>query len=60
MKISAEYVDHKYRVLNHGRMIGEYPTWADFNQAMNNLDRVRLQLDGPEAFCDCKPTEETR
>jgi hypothetical protein len=53
-------VDGTYIIRNKGRIIGTYLNWIDWNRAMDILDRLQTQLDRPEAFCDCKPKEETR
>ena len=60
MKITWERQAELYVILNNGRVLRAYKHFQAFASDLNLLARLQAQLARPEAFCDCKPTEETR
>ena len=58
MTITHAHEDGYFILRNKGRELGRWNNWAQFNAAANHLAHLPAQVDRPEAFCDCKPTQE--
>jgi hypothetical protein len=53
MKITTDIGD-THRILNNGRVIGDYVTATEFWGSLEILSRLQAQLARPEAFCNCE------
>jgi len=51
-----------YIIRNKGRVIARFARgqFIEYCAAIHVLGKLTAQLQRPEAFCDCKPTEEAR
>jgi hypothetical protein len=54
LKITGDYKESRYLILNKGRIIAQYATYAEYRQAFDLLFRLEMRLDRSEVFCDCK------
>lgn len=53
MKVTGEYNDSCFLILNKGRVIAKYATYYEYRDAWDRLARWQAQVDRPEVFCDC-------